>query len=70
MPVSAAHLAVVEREAIEATARAKGPQWEAREQQNHETEWAIHERAFAAAKRGLDEYMRCDKVYANLRTTA
>ena len=33
------HLAVVEREAIEATARAKGPQWEAREQQLRETEW-------------------------------
>jgi hypothetical protein len=58
----AARLAVVEREAIEATARAKGPQWEAREQQLRETEWAMHERAIAAAKRGLDAYMEREKV--------
>ncbi len=64
------HLAVVEREAIEATARAKGPQWEAREQQLRETEWAMHERAIAAAKRGLDEYMKREKVYANLADIA
>lgn len=66
----AAHLAVVEREAIEAVARAKGPQWEAREQQLRETEWAMHERAIEAAKRGLDEYMKREKVYANLADIA
>jgi hypothetical protein len=65
-----AHLAIVEREAIEAVARAKGPQWEAREQQLRETEWAMHERAIEAAKRGLDEYMKRDKVYANLADIA
>ena len=65
-----AHLAVVEREAIQASARAKGPQWEAREQQLRETEWAMHERAIAAAKRGLDAYMEKDKVYANLADIA
>ena len=64
------HLAIVEREAVEATARAKGPQWEAREQQLRETEWAMHERAIAAAKRGLDAYMERDKVYANLADIA
>jgi len=64
------HLAVVEREAIEASARAKGPQWEAREQQLRETEWSMHERAIAAAKRGLDEYMKREKVYANLADIA
>lgn len=66
----AAHLAIVEREAIEASARAKGPQWEAREQQLRETEWSMHERAIAAAKRGLDEYMKREKVYANLTDIA
>lgn len=65
-----AHLAIVEREAIEATARAKGPQWEAREQQLRETEWSMHERAIAAARRGLDEYMKREKVYANLADIA
>ena len=66
----AAHLARVEREAIEAAVRAKGPQWEAREQQLRETEWAMHERAIAAAKRGLDAYMEREKVYANLADIA
>jgi len=65
-----AHLAVVEREAIEAVARAKGPQWEARTQQLRETEWAMHEQAIAAAKRGLDEYLKREKVYANLADIA
>jgi hypothetical protein len=64
------HLAAVEREAVEAVARAKGPQWEAREQQLRETEWAMHEQAIAAAKRGLDAYMAREKVYANLADIA
>ena len=66
----AAHFAIVEREAVEAVARAKGPVWEAREQALRETEWAMHEQAIAAAKRGLDEYMRREKVYANLADIA
>ena len=37
-----AHLAVIEREAVEAVARAKGPHWEAREQKLRETEWEMH----------------------------
>jgi len=65
-----AHLALVERGAIEAVARAKGPQWEAREQKLRETEWAMHERAIAAAKRGLDAYMEREKVSANLSDIA
>ena len=65
-----AHLAIVEREAVEAVARAKGPVWEAREQALRETEWAMHEQAIAAAKRGLDEYMRREKIYANLADIA
>ncbi|HOX60233.1 MAG TPA: hypothetical protein PLC99_25430, partial [Verrucomicrobiota bacterium] len=35
-----------------------------------ETEWAMHERAIAAAKRGLDAYMAREKVYANLADIA
>ncbi len=65
-----AHLAVVEREAIEAAARSKAAEWAAREHQLRETEWAMHERAIAAAKRGLDAYMQREKVYANLADIA
>jgi hypothetical protein len=65
-----AHLAIVEREAIEAVARSKSVEWEKREQQLRETEWAMHEAAIAAAKRGLDAYMARDKVYANLADIA
>ena len=65
-----AHLAIVEREAIEAAARGKAAEWEKREQELRETEWAMHEAAIAAAKRGLDAYMEKDKVYANLADIA
>ena len=64
------HLAVVEREAIEAAARGKAAEWSSREQKLRETEWTMHERAIAAAKRGLDAYMERDKVYANLADIA
>jgi hypothetical protein len=66
----AAHLAVVERGAIEATARGKAAEWEKRETQLRETEWSMHEAAIAAAKRGLAAYMDKDKVYANLADIA
>jgi hypothetical protein len=61
---------VVEREAIEAVARGKAAEWESREQKLRETEWEMHERAIAAAKRGLDAYMEREKVYANLADIA
>lgn len=41
-----------------------------REQKLKETEWEMHERAIAAAKRGLDAYMEREKVYANLADIA
>jgi hypothetical protein len=66
----AAHLALVEREAIEASARGKAAEWESREQKLRETEWAMHEAAIAAAKKGLDAYMEREKVYANLADIA
>ena len=65
-----AHLAIVEREAIEATARGKAAEWSSREQKLRETEWAMHEAAIAAAKKGLAAYMEKDKVYANLADIA
>ena len=65
-----AHLAMVEREAIEATARGKAAEWSSREQKLRETEWEMHERAIAAAKRGLNAYMEREKVYANLSDIA
>lgn len=65
-----AHLAVVEREAIEASARGKAAEWESREQKLRETEWAMHEAAIAAAKKGLAAYMDREKVYANLADIA
>jgi len=66
----AAHLAIVEREAIEAAARGKAAEWESREQKLRETEWAMHEAAIAAAKKGLAAYMDREKVYANLADIA
>src|SRR6516165_9804649 len=65
-----AHLAIVEREAIEAAARGKAAEWASREQKLRETEWAMHEAAIAAAKKGLAAYMEKDKVYANLADIA
>ena len=65
-----AHLAIVEREAIEAEARGKAAEWSSREQKLRETEWAMHEAAIAAAKKGLAAYMEKDKVYANLADIA
>ena len=65
-----AHLAIVEREAIEAAARGKAAEWASREQKLRETEWAMHEAAIAAAKKGLAAYMDREKVYANLADIA
>ena len=66
----ATHLAVVEREAIEVAARGKAAEWASREQKLRETEWAMHESAIAAAKKGLAAYMEREKVYANLADIA
>src|ERR1039457_4817385 len=59
----AAHLALVEREAIEASARGKAAEWEVRKQKLKETEWRLHERAIAAAEKALDAFMDKEKVY-------
>jgi len=65
-----AHLAVVEREATEALARGKSAEWLTRQQTLRETEWEMHEKCIAAAKRGLEAYMEREKVYANLSDIA
>ena len=66
----AAHLAIVECEATEALRVGKAAEWERREQQLRETEWAMHEQAIAAAKKGMAAYMDREKVYANLADIA
>ena len=62
----AAYLAIVEREATEALAREKGAEWLKRQQTLRQTEWEMHEKCIAAAKRGLAAFMEREKVYANL----
>lgn len=66
----AAHLTEIERKALEVAARGKAAEWASREQKLRETEWAMHEAAIAAAKKGLTAYMEREKVYANLADIA
>ena len=54
----------------EAVVRGKAAIWEQRETHLRETEWSMHESAIAAAKRGLDEYLKKEKVHANLADIA
>ena len=60
------YLATVEREAVEVVARGKSAEWLKRQQALRETEWEMHEKCIAAAKRGLAAFMEREKVYANL----
>ncbi len=62
----AAHLARIEREAIEAVARGKSAEWLARQERVRDREWALHEKAIAAAEKALDAFMAKETVYANL----
>ena len=62
----AAHLAAVEREAVEAVARGKSAEWMTRQQELREREWEMHEKCIEAARRGLKAFMEREKVYANL----
>jgi hypothetical protein len=66
----AAHLAVAEREATEAVARAKALDWGKRQHTLREREWEMHEQCIAAAKRALNAFMEREKVYANLSDIA
>ena len=62
----AAHLAAVEREAAEALARGKAAEWLKRQETLRETEWDMHEKCIAAAKRAFGAFMQREKIYANL----
>jgi hypothetical protein len=66
----AERLAVVEREATEALAREKGAEWLKRQQTLRQTEWDMHEKCIAAARRALASFMDREKVYANLADIA
>ena len=66
----AERLAAVEREATEALAREKGAEWLKRQQALRETEWEMHEKCIAAARRGLAAFEAREKVYANLADIA
>src|SRR5947207_2461444 len=44
----AAHLALVERETMEALSRGKSAEWLKRQQDLREAEWAMHEKCIAA----------------------
>ena len=66
----AEYLSRVEREATEALARGKSAEWLTRQQTLRETEWEMHEKCIAAARRGLAAYMEREKVYANLSDIA
>lgn len=52
----AAHLALVEREAIEVAARGKAAEWEIREQKLKETEWELHGELVEAGRKTLEKF--------------
>jgi hypothetical protein len=51
-----AHLAIIEREAIEATARGKAAEWEKRETQLRETEWTLQGELVEAGLKVLGKF--------------
>ena len=66
----AAHLASVEREAIEVAARGKAAEWAKRQDEVRQREWEMHERCIGAAKKAFEAFMAREKVYANLADIA
>ena len=65
-----AHLALVEREMTEVMARTKAGEWAKRREKLLETEWEMHEKCIAAAKRAFEAFLAREKVYANLADIA
>jgi 2-polyprenyl-3-methyl-5-hydroxy-6-metoxy-1,4-benzoquinol methylase len=65
-----AYLAVVEREAQEAVVRGRSAEWGKRQQQLRETEWQMHEKCIAAAKKAFAKFMERENIYANLADIA
>ena len=66
----AAHLATVEREAVEVVARTKAAEWAKRQDEVRQGEWVMHEKCIGAAKKAFDAFMAREKVYANLADIA
>ncbi len=66
----AAHLATVEREAVEVAARGKAAEWAKRQDEVRQREWEMHEKCIGAAKKAFDAFMAREKVYANLADIA
>jgi len=64
------HLARVEREATEALARSKSAEWLTRREALRETEWEMHEKCIAAARKALAKFLVRENVYANLSDIA
>src|SRR5438128_2587649 len=52
----AAHMAVVEREATEALARASAPEWEKRKQEARQEEWELHAECIRAGREALKRF--------------
>jgi len=52
----AAHMAVVEREATEALARAGAPEWEKRKQAIRQEDWEVHAECVKAGKEALKRF--------------
>ena len=57
----AAHMAIVEREATEALARASAVEWGKRQQDVRQEEWEIHAECIRAGKEGLKRFYEKDK---------
>ena len=66
----AAHLATVEREAVEVVARSKAAEWAKRQDEVRQGEWEMHEKCIGAARKAFDAFMAREKVYANLADIA
>jgi len=64
------YLARVEREATEALARGKSAEWLTRQEKLRESEWAMHEKCVAAARKALDKFLEKEKVFATLSDIA
>lgn len=64
------HLSRVEREATEAIARSRAAEWLTRQEQLKQTEWEMHEKAIAAARKGLAKFMENEDAKASLSEIA
>ena len=64
------HVALAERQAVEVMARAKAVDWARRREELLETEWEMHGKCIAAAKKAFATFMEREKVYANLADIA